>query len=219
MAGSDDQLQGVRERILQEAHWRFSSAAYSEVSAAGIARSAGTSQPNLYTYFPNKQALYAEVVDRELTRTLGGVAGRLRKASAPRLLSSCLDEFVTQVVTSPLLLRAFRGGDAGGFQALSTMGALDRLIGLVESELLHRVALGQVTTSLPVRQTATGAVTIIVALTVLVCQLDMEPRSDRRAALEATLDRLIAAPSSPELDDDPHYSTHWPHPQDKSHTQ
>jgi AcrR family transcriptional regulator len=56
----------VRERIAAAALATFAERGYAAASMAAIARRAGTATANVYRYFPDKAALFAAVVPREL---------------------------------------------------------------------------------------------------------------------------------------------------------
>lgn len=57
---------GMEDRILAAATEMFMSIGFKRTSTRAIARQVGITQPNLYHYFPNKEALYLAVIGNEL---------------------------------------------------------------------------------------------------------------------------------------------------------
>lgn len=55
-------MKSIRTRILETAHWHFMKYGYDKTSTRDIARELGITQPALYHYFKNKEALYFDVL-------------------------------------------------------------------------------------------------------------------------------------------------------------
>lgn len=55
-------MKSIRTRILETAHWHFMKFGYDKTSTRDIARELEITQPALYHYFKNKEALYFEVL-------------------------------------------------------------------------------------------------------------------------------------------------------------
>ena len=79
-----------RERIVAAAEHLFAERGYSDTSIDAVAAKVGMHQPGIYYYFPNKQALYEEVV-REAIASLDDRIKKILVSSDPpeeRLLAS-----------------------------------------------------------------------------------------------------------------------------------
>ncbi|AYV34052.1 TetR/AcrR family transcriptional regulator [Erysipelothrix rhusiopathiae] len=55
-------MKSIRTRILEIAHWHFMNYGYDKTSTREIARALKITQPAVYHYFKNKEALYYEVL-------------------------------------------------------------------------------------------------------------------------------------------------------------
>lgn len=89
----------TRERILRAARRIFAESGYEAATFQAIAMEIGLTRPAINIYFPNKSALYGEVVDR----AGGTVLEAVRAAGAESTLGEQVLEFIRV---------AFRGKDA-----------------------------------------------------------------------------------------------------------
>jgi AcrR family transcriptional regulator len=101
--------EATRRRILEAATTQFAEGGYHETSLAAVARDVGITTPSLLHYFPDKQALFAEVV-RE-------VWGRVADAVAPALETAGSVEVVLASVLDALI--SLEGGDGALFAQIS----------------------------------------------------------------------------------------------------
>lgn len=73
-----------RDAILARAVDAFSMLGYASASMAQLARACGTSKARLYHYFPSKEAILSEALDRYTRRLLERVRGVQAQGLAPR---------------------------------------------------------------------------------------------------------------------------------------
>ncbi len=65
----------VKEKILNIARQEFARLGYRNVRTDELSQKIGISKRTLYEHFPSKEALFEEVIDRELARTQEYVEG------------------------------------------------------------------------------------------------------------------------------------------------
>jgi AcrR family transcriptional regulator len=85
-----------RERVLREARALFLERGFAEVSMQQIADAAGMTKASLYYHFKDKEDLFANVVQHEAKRLMGGIAAELDGIDAfpeqlKRIVLYCFD--------------------------------------------------------------------------------------------------------------------------------
>ncbi|WP_245986261.1 TetR/AcrR family transcriptional regulator [Azospirillum thermophilum] len=100
-----------REAILAAADALFAGRSYAEVQMDEVARAAGVGKATLYRYFPSKEDLYLETLERALSRLEDRLHGPADPGAAPTdrltaMISALIDTLNEQLTTLKLL-----GGD------------------------------------------------------------------------------------------------------------
>lgn len=100
-----------REAILAAADALFAGRSYADVQMDEVAREAGVGKATLYRYFPSKEELYLETLERALSRLEDRLHGPADPDAAPRdrltaMVSALIDTLNEQLTTLKLL-----GGD------------------------------------------------------------------------------------------------------------
>jgi AcrR family transcriptional regulator len=100
-ARSADAKDERRSDLLDAARRLFGTAEYADVTMADVAAAAGLSKGTTFLYFSTKEALFLELLTRELEGWLGELEAQLRTGDAepvPRLI-------VTSLTAHPILLK------------------------------------------------------------------------------------------------------------------
>ena len=102
-----------RRRIVDAALQLFSECDYDAVQMDEVARIAGVAKPTLYRYFPTKEALFLEGIERILTELQHDVelAGK-DPATAPEALRSVIRCVFLALARCTAAIHAFDGADA-----------------------------------------------------------------------------------------------------------
>ena len=107
-----DAVIATRERILREASHQFAARGYYGSSTRDIAAAVGIRQPSLFHHFPNKQAIFQELLSYSLDDS-AAVAGYLATAPgspAARLYRFLVEDF-RYLMESPYDLRSIFNSD------------------------------------------------------------------------------------------------------------
>jgi AcrR family transcriptional regulator len=88
-----------RGRILDAAQQAFIADGFHAAAMAGIAERAGISAGLIYRYFPSKEAIVLEIIERELQRRLGHIA---QKGGNEDLTEGMIEAFRQLCAPSPL---------------------------------------------------------------------------------------------------------------------
>ncbi|MCG8590939.1 MAG: TetR/AcrR family transcriptional regulator [Proteobacteria bacterium] len=125
------------EAIVEAGARVFAERGYAGSTTNHIALRAGVSVGSLYEYFPNKDAILAEVADRHVQRMIGPVIELLDTAEpAPEGLPDWLDRFVERMLAvhleSPELHRLL-------LEEAPHHPAIDACVLQMETSLAHRV--------------------------------------------------------------------------------
>ncbi len=102
----------TRERILREASHLFAARGYYGSSTRDIATAVGIRQPSLFHHFPNKQAIFQELLSYSLDDSAEVADFLARKAGSPaaRLYRFLVEDF-RYLMDSPYDLRSIFNGD------------------------------------------------------------------------------------------------------------
>lgn len=102
---SSDEVQGIRDRILDAAARAFSKHGVSGVKMDQIAKESGYSSASLYNYFSNRNAVVLALVDRSVERLLSVVETSLPASLSPeQRLESILLRFLQVAIDHQWLI-------------------------------------------------------------------------------------------------------------------
>lgn len=119
------EIQPVRGRkfaqVVEGARRVFLRDGFEGASVDDIAHEAGVSKATLYTYFPDKRLMFAEVFRSELRRAALDATGRIDPAQSAEEMLMTLARILVAHVTSPEWARIYRVsvGEAARFPALA----------------------------------------------------------------------------------------------------
>lgn len=102
----------TRERILREASHLFAARGYYGSSTRDIATAVGVRQPSLFHHFPNKQAIFQELLSYSLddSAEVAEFLARAEGSAAARLYRFLVEDF-RYLMDSPYDLRSIFNGD------------------------------------------------------------------------------------------------------------
>jgi AcrR family transcriptional regulator len=107
-ARTDEAKQERRERLLDAARELFERQTFEEISMDGVARKAGVSKGTLYVYFPTREVLFLELLEREATRWFDALHTALVEASGAEMgAEDFADRFVATLRHRPVVVRLF----------------------------------------------------------------------------------------------------------------
>jgi AcrR family transcriptional regulator len=128
------------ERVLDAAELLFSERGFDGTGLREVAREAGIRAPSLYNHFPNKEALYAAVLERAFRPMLGLLAsfraGGEKAYADPRLLEDVMSHLARHPNVSRLLhYELMAGGGRANAVLQGWLGSMyrDGLAALAES--------------------------------------------------------------------------------------
>lgn len=108
----DEDVITTRERILREASHLFAARGYYGSSTRDIATAVGIRQPSLFHHFPNKQAIFQELLSYSLddSAVVAEYLARAPGSPAARLYRFLVEDF-RYLMNSPYDLRSIFNGD------------------------------------------------------------------------------------------------------------
>lgn len=150
-------------RVLAEAVRQFGTMPYARVSVAAIAREAGTSQPNVYTYVDSKAALYAAALGSAVERMMGRVSRAALDAEPPEVINAVYRAVFGEIRRNELVLLAFQETDPDRFIALITEPIFQQIRLILEAHLLEGQRSGALRPDMDPAGTAAAAATLIIS--------------------------------------------------------
>jgi AcrR family transcriptional regulator len=153
-------------RVLEAAVRQFGTLPYTKVSVAAIAREAGTSQPNVYTYVASKAELYAAALATVVERIMGRVSRAAHEAEPPEVINAVYIALFAQIRRSDLVSLAFQDTDPTRFIELITEPLFQQVRLLLESHLREGQRVGALRADMDPAATAAGATSLTIGAVV-----------------------------------------------------
>ncbi len=132
---------GRREALLAVGEKLFSKGGYRHVSVRDITESAGLGLGSFYTYFPSKETLYSEILDRAERQGIAEVERRVRSYRSPLNQLKALYRYTVLTLRSNEILRGIYAGEKRFFfpgleaRAARGEGILSRIEVLIDDIL------------------------------------------------------------------------------------
>lgn len=83
-AHTADELERIRDRLLETGREQFSRAGLAKVTIADLARAAGIGKGSFYRFFESKEALFLTIQEREEAAFKGAMRAETERAGSPR---------------------------------------------------------------------------------------------------------------------------------------
>lgn len=189
-----------RERILSVARAAFIERGYADVSMQEIASAAGLTKAAIYYHFPDKEALFASIVEAEFERICQGIAAELALGPPLRAQLERVARFAFTTARGDVVRLI---GDAHQYcshpRRLAIRQQIDTPIRLVRDAFVQAQAAGEITNV---------DIDVVVALyfsmiggqvkeTAIGAALDVSPEDLARMIANLLLDGIGAKPETP----------------------
>lgn len=153
-------------RVLDAAVHQFGSVPYSQVSVASIAREAGTSQPNVYTYVGSKADLYAAALASVVERLMGRVSRAALQAEPADVLFAVHVTVFAEIRRNDLVSLAFQDTDPDRFIELITEPIYQQIRLIIEAHLVDGQRSGALRADMDPGGTAAAAAALTISTVV-----------------------------------------------------
>jgi AcrR family transcriptional regulator len=166
VAGDGPEPKDTWARVLDAAVHQFGAVPYARVSVASIAREAGTSQPNVYTYVGSKADLYAAALASVVERLMGRVSRAALEAEPREVVGAVHRTVFAEIRRSDLVALAFQDSDPDRFIALITEPIFQQVRLILESHLREGQRTGALRQDMDPAGTAAAAAAVIISTVV-----------------------------------------------------
>ena len=192
-SGSED----TRARVLASAKRQFGAVPYAQASVASIAREAGTSQPNVYTYFGSKTDLYVTAVHAVVADMMADVVVAAHRSSPPDVISAVLLALFRGTGRSDLVTRAFQQATDVRLKELIVDPIYEQIRDVLEGRLAAGQRSGALRADLDPATTAAGVAALVMANVITWVHSGRPTDEARRPAVAEVLRQAITAPTAP----------------------
>ncbi|MCZ7536781.1 MAG: TetR/AcrR family transcriptional regulator [Acidimicrobiia bacterium] len=199
MTQDPDEIDGsrgaqTRRSILSAAVERFALVGYQSTKVSDIAREVTISPAAVYSYFPNKRALFEEAVDHDASLYIAECFALLDDETFKLDWATVFVSLIAGLPTHPLARRVLNGDEGKSIERLADLPAVADLRARLAAALRRGQAQGDIRADIDPELMALGIEAMLMSVLIAIVQVGGEPDAARTAGLLALLDSALAVP-------------------------